>query len=483
MSGFSTGKLSSRFRVTLIHPCVGRRRADKRYVRTWLMQPLQPAMLASLVPDDTDIRFHDDRLEAIPFDERTDLVAISVETYTARRAYQIASEYRRRGVPVVMGGFHATLCPEEVSRHCESVVVGEAEKVFATLISDYQRGRFQRVYSAATRPSVLGTSPNRSLFDGKRYLPVTLIEFSRGCKFVCDFCAVQSAYQATHLCRPIDAVLEEVDRTRKAGRMVFFVDDNLTSSLDDAKSLMHALIPRKIRWVSQCDISVAYDTEALDLMKRSGCQGVLVGFESLDRNNLKTMNKGFNLMRGGPADAIQRFQRHGLRLYGTFVFGYDSDTASTFEETLRFATAQGLFIGAFNHITPFPGTPLYQRLADENRLLYDSWWLDERYRYGEVPFAPRGMSAATLAEACIAARTRFYSWRNIAARATNRANRRDPWMFLNYLFINAMHHNDISQRNGLPLGDETWQGEILRLPPATIRSGEPVPIPVTVSPA
>jgi radical SAM superfamily enzyme YgiQ (UPF0313 family) len=449
------------FRVTIVHPCVGRRAGMRGYIRTWKMEPMPAAMIAALLPHDVERRFYDDRMEPIPYDEPTDLVAISVETYTARRSYQIASEFRRRGVPVVMGGFHATLCPDEVACYCESLVVGEAEDVFPELVDDYRAGRQKPVYRASARPVLDRVDPDRSIFRGKRYLPIRLVEFSRGCKFVCDFCAIQSAFSATQTHRPVDRVIAEVERARRRGQMVFFIDDNITSDITAAKELMRALVPLRIRWVSQSSINVAYDEEALELLARSGCQGVLVGFESLDAATLKRMNKGFNLMRGGPREAIANFQRHGLRLYGTFVFGYDEDTADTFAKTLEFAKEQGLFIAAFNHITPFPGTPLYARMKNEGRLLYDPWWLDERYRYNMIPFAPKHMSPEELAERCVAARRTFYSWPSILRRLRHPVNRSDAWMIANFLAINAMHQIDVAGRNGLPLGDEAWQGPLI----------------------
>jgi radical SAM superfamily enzyme YgiQ (UPF0313 family) len=317
------------------------------------------------------------------------------------------------------------------------------------------------VYRASGRPRLDRFTPDRSIFAGKRYLPIRLVEFGRGCKFVCDFCAIQSAFAATQTHRSIELVIDEVRRVRRLGQMIFFIDDNITSDLDAAKELMRALVPLRVRWVSQSSINVAYDEEALELMVASGCQGVLVGFESLDRDTLKSMNKGFNMMRGGPREAIANFQRHGLRLYGTFVFGYDRDTPQTFAETLEFAQEQGLFIAAFNHITPFPGTPLYARLRDEGRLLYDAWWIDDRYRYNMIPFKPRNMSPEELAARCVEARRSFYSWRSIGRRFVQRVNHRDPWMAANFLAINAMHQIDVAGRNGLPLGDETWTGPLL----------------------
>ena len=425
------------------------------------MEPISAAMIAALAPADIETKFYDDRLEPVPFDEPADLVAISVETYTAKRAYQIASEYRRRGVPVVMGGFHATLCPDEVMQYCESIVIGEAETIFPTLIDDYRHGRPDNVYRSSERPQ-LRVSPDRSIFEGKRYLPIRLVEFARGCKFKCDFCAVQSFFHATQNHRPIDRVIEELHRMRNPRQLVFFIDDNITSNLDQAKELMRAIIPLKIRWVSQSSINVAYDDEALDLMRRSGCQGLLVGFESLDPKTLKQMNKGFNMMRGGPSEALANFRRHGLRIYGTFIFGYDHDTPETFASTVEFAKKQGLAIAAFNHITPFPGTPLYQRMEQEGRLLFDAWWLDDRYRYNMIPFQPKQTSAEELADLCVKARRDFYSWPSIFRRVTHRVNYRSPWMLLNFVMINAMHQWDIEGRNGLPLGDERWHGPLLK---------------------
>jgi radical SAM superfamily enzyme YgiQ (UPF0313 family) len=450
------------FRLTIVHPCVGRRPGEKRYVRTWQMEPLPAAMLASLAPADIEVRFFDDRLEPIPYDQPTDLVAISIETYTARRAYQIASEFRRRGAPVVMGGFHATLCPGEVAEHCESLVIGEAETLFPGVIDDYRHGRPQPIYRGTSRPPLTAT-PDRSIFRGKKYLPIRLVEFARGCRFHCDFCAIQTFFQATHSHRSVESVIGELRQVSRAKQMVFFIDDNLTSGMDEAKELMRALIPLKLRWVSQMAINGAFDEEALDLMRRSGCVGTLIGFESLDPPTLHQMNKQFNLMRGGAREAVANMRRFGLSVYGTFIFGYDHDSPDTVRAAVEFAHDEGLFIAAFNHITPFPGTPLYQRLASQGRLLFDAWWNDPRYRYNMIPFRPKTMGAEELARLCIDARRRFYSWSSIAQRGMHAVNRRDAFVARNFWAINAMHRWDISGRNGLPLGDANWRGQLLRV--------------------
>jgi radical SAM superfamily enzyme YgiQ (UPF0313 family) len=447
-------------RLTLIHPCIGRRPGE-RYIRSWQMEPLPPATIAGLTPRDVDIRFFDDRMEQIPYDEPTDLVAMSVETYTAKRAYQIASEYRRRGVPVVMGGFHATLCPDEVSQFAEIVVIGEAETVWPQVVDDVRHGRPERIYRAGGRPPLAGLRPDRSIFRGKRYLPIGLVEAGRGCHFRCDFCAVQAMFKSTQTRRPPDEIVSEVAGLRRSKRLFFFVDDNITSNLAQAKEWLRALAPLKVRWVSQASINAAHDEEFLELLVRSGCQGVLIGFESLDPGALKAMNKSFNLMAGGYEKALANLRKWRLRLYATFVFGYDGDTPETFARSVEFAKEHSFYIAAFNHLTPFPGTPLYRRLECERRLLYDAWWLADRYRYNMVPFQPTTMSPQDLQLHCLQARREFYGWRSIVRRGFDEVNRSDPFMFRNFFPINAMLRDDTNRRDGFPLGDESCQQPLL----------------------
>jgi radical SAM superfamily enzyme YgiQ (UPF0313 family) len=448
-------------KLTLIHPCIGRHPGDTRYIRSWQMEPLAPALLAGLTPADVTIRFYDDRTETVPFDEPTDLVAMSIETYTAHRCYQIASEYRHRSVPVVMGGFHATLCSEEVSRYADVVVIGEAEAVWEELIDDFRHGTLRPVYRGNGRPSLAGVRCDRTIFRGKRYVPVTLVEAGRGCHFHCDFCAIQSYFDSTQVRRSIDDILAEIVEARTRKNFFFFVDDNITSNMREAKEFFRALIPLGIRWVSQASINAAHDEEFLDLISRSGCQGLLVGFESLDDATLRQMDKSFNTMRGGYEVALANLQRHHIRLYGTFVFGYDRDTPQTVSDTLAFALRHQLYMVAFNHLTPFPGTPLYHRLAANGQLLYDAWWMDPRYRYNTVPFRPARMEPEQLQQECLRARKQFYSLRRIAARFGNPVNRSNAFMARNYPLINLMLRREVRQRDHLPLGDAGWRGTLI----------------------
>ncbi len=446
--------------LTLIHPCVGRWAGDQNYIRSWQMEPLAPAVLAGLTPEGVSVRFYDDRLETIPFDEPADLVAISIETYTARRAYQIATEYRQRGVPVVLGGFHATLCPDEASLYADAVIIGEAEGQWPAVIDDARHGTLQRFYRQAQRPDLALTRLDRSIYEGKRYLPITLIEAGRGCHFRCEFCAVQSYFDATQTRRPIDHILEEVQSTRKPGSFYFFVDDNITSNFDEAKELYRQLAKHKIRWVSQASINAAHDEEFLDLISRSGCEGLLIGFESLERETLRMMKKKFNTMGGGYEAALEKLNRYNIRLYTTFVFGYERDTAKTFDDTVEFANRHRFYMAAFNHLTPFPGTPLYERLKQQGRLLYDAWWMDPSYSYNKIPFKPELLEPEELQQLCIEARANFYSVPNILRRFANPVNRSNLFMARHYPLINWMMRREVYQRNDLPLGDEGWPGRL-----------------------
>lgn len=449
-------------RIALILPCVGRR-AGAGYIRTWQMEPLQPALLAGLTPPDIEIRFHDDRLESIPFDEPVDVAAISVETYTALRAYQIASEYRRRGVPVVMGGFHATLCPEEVADYAEAVVEGEAEAVWPELLDDARHGRLRRRYQGAERPSLAGLHYDRSIYGGKRYLPLGLVESGRGCRFHCEFCAVQSFFDASYRARPVDDMLAELNTLRGRHRLFFVVDDNFAADMDRAKELLRAIAPLGIRWVTQISINSAHDPELLDLLAAAGCRGVLIGFESLSPGTLDAMHKGFNQMAGGYEVALANLRRRRIPVYATFVFGCDGDGPESFAETVDFALRQRFYLAAFAHLLPFPGTPLYARLVREGRLLHPRWWLDPSYGYNRVTFAPLRMSPEKLQRQCLNARRHFFSLASILRRGLDPANRTDPYMWRTFFPINLLHRYEIGQRDLYPLGDAEWRGPLLKV--------------------
>lgn len=388
-------------KLTFVLPGVGRKPGES-YARSWTMEPLSLAVLASRTPPDIEISFIDDRLESINYDEPTDAVAMNIETYTARRAYAIAAQFRQRGVPVIMGGYHATLVPEEVQRYTDAVVVGQAESVWPTIINHLKSGWLQPVYHAPAQMDLSGIFPRRDIFHGKNYMPIALIEAGRGCRFECDFCSVTRFYRRCSAQRPISDVVREITRTGRHD--VFFVDDNIVTNPEHAKSLFRAIRPLNIQWFSQGSITMADDPELLATMRQSGCCGVLIGFESLSPMSLAAMGKSWNKAIRDYTESIARIRDAGIPIYATFVFGYDTDDADIFQRTLDFSIEQRFFMAAFNHLVPFPGTPLYQRLKDAGRLICDPWWLSGNYRFGDVAFQPATMSPEQLAQKCYDAR-------------------------------------------------------------------------------
>jgi radical SAM superfamily enzyme YgiQ (UPF0313 family) len=447
-------RLSPAMKVTFILPCVGKREGTE-YPQSWLMEPLAIAQLAALTPAAWDREFYDDRLEDIPYDAPTDMVAISVETFTARRAYQIGERFRRRGIPVVMGGFHPSLTPDDAAGHADALVIGEAEDVWSHVLADVAEGNLQRRYEAARRPELSGTTPDRAIYAGKRYVDLALVETGRGCCFACDFCSIAAFFRHSYAARPVGDVMREVRGLRR--RNIFFVDDNLAVDRARSLELFRALAPLRIRWAGQVSVHVAGDDELLDAMRRSGCMGVLIGFESLTPDSAAVRGKG---IRGDPQDsyesAMAQFARHRLAVYGTFVFGYDTDTRASIEESKEFALRHRLFFAAFNHLVPFPGTPLYRRLHAEQRLIRDDWWLAADYRFGDLAFRPARLTRAELADACLQARRSFYSWPHILKRAMHtRCNCRNAFMTSLFLTSNVMSKSEVDRRQGLPLGADT----------------------------
>ena len=236
-------------------------------------------------------------------------------------------------------------------------------------------------------------------------------------------------------------------------RRFFIVDDNIVSQPAKARQLCREMARLNVSWVGQASIHIAHDDALLEAMVESGCRGVLIGMESLDPANLRDMGKDWNLAAGSYVESLARFRQHGLAVYGTFVFGYDHDDADSIQRSIDFAREQKLFLAAFNHLIPFPGTPLYRRLAAEGRLLKPRWWLDPRGRVGEVTFRPKKMSPGELESLCLDARRQFYGWGSIVERLRDRrANAANLLMTGIYLGLNVSAHYDIDLRQGLQLG-------------------------------
>lgn len=407
-------------KITLIKPNIGRRE-HSLYVDEGRMEPLMLGILAALTPPDVEVALYDDRMETIPYEIATDLVAITVETFTARRAYEIAAEYRQRGVRVILGGMHVSLLPQEAAMHADSIFIGDAESRWIEMVEDVRRGCLKVRYDsppgiaqidACQRPVL----PRRDLFIGKGYLPISLMQFSRGCRFACSFCAVSQYFGRRSYLRQVDEVVREIES--QGHRFVFFVDDNIASDHHALAELCHALIPLKINWISQASLDVTKNRPLMDLMRKSGCWGNVIGFESITPQNLRDAKKspniyGFTEYR----DEIAALRDFGLQTWAAFTLGYDNDTPQTIEKTVEFALKNRFAFAAYNILMPYPGTPLYQQLQQQERLLFDGqWWLHPEYRFNQAAFIPRGMSPEQLTALCHEARSHFNSLPSLVRR-------------------------------------------------------------------
>jgi radical SAM superfamily enzyme YgiQ (UPF0313 family) len=415
------------------------------------MEPLCFAILKSLTPDNIETTFYDERLEPIPLDEKTDLVAMTVETYTARRAYQIAAEYRRRGVPVVFGGYHPTFLPDEALLHADTVVRGDAEGVWRQIVEDAQNGGMQKLYQSSEFPELANVFPDRSIFKGKKYAPMALVQYGRGCKFNCSFCSIRAFYGNNLRQRPVADVIEDI---RRSGRKhIFLVDDNIFVDVDKARKLFKALIPLRIKWSCQVSIDIARDQELVRLMAESGCISALIGFESLDPASLKEIKKGWNVKWQSYDDAIEVFQSEGIMIYGTFVFGCENDTLENFDIAVDFAIRHRFILANFNPLTPMPGAPLFDRMQREGRLLHDRWWLDPEFKYGDATMLPMNMTAEELTTACFSARQKFNTMKSIFHRINDRrTNLRSPLRAGVFLLSNYVSRREIYRKQKRALG-------------------------------
>jgi len=426
------------------------------YVDEARMEPLQLGVLAALTPKDIEVVMYDDRMEDVPFDEKTDLVAITVETYTAKRSYEISKEYQKRGVAVVLGGMHPTLIPQEASQYADSIVIGDAETVWKDIIFDMKEGKLKKVYKGEFGEPQPGVFTDRDIFKGKGYLPLSLIQFTRGCKYNCQFCASSVYFKQKQYCRKIADVVAEIKAHKL--KLVFFVDDNIVANKERAKRLFKALIPLKIKWVSQASIDMTEDLELMELMKQSGCLGNVIGFESINIDNLRSVSKvpnirGFNIYQ----EQIEILRKYNQQTWAAFTLGHEYDTVDTVKRVSEFAIKNKFAFAAFNILMPYPNTPLYDKLKSEGRLLYNGkWWLDDSYRFNYTPFKPKSMTAKQLTEAAYQARKKFNSPISIIKRSFDLKTHMSSLLrYIVYFQYNPLIRKEIYKKQGMLFGKKT----------------------------
>ncbi len=366
---------------------------DARDIKAYWFARLSLSTIAALTPERHQVKITDENIEEIDFNEDVDLVGLTGMTMHAPRAYAIADRFRQRGIPVVMGGIHASSLPQEALQHADTVVVGEAEMVWERLLQDFQRNELKPIYKADGLCTMKNMRhPRRDLLKREAYFTVNCVQASRGCPFACEFCTVSQFFGRTYRYRPVDEIVEEVRSLE--GDILMFVDDNLVGKPAQARELLQKLIPLKKKWGSQGSLTMAKDRELLRLMRKSGCYSMFIGFESLSPEALAAMNKTWNHVEEF-AESIKIIQDHGIIVIGSFMFGLDQDDEGVFERTVRFCEKTKIELPIFFILTPIVSTPLFKRLEAEGRILHRRW---EKYNGGNVVFQPKLMSEETLQE-------------------------------------------------------------------------------------
>jgi radical SAM superfamily enzyme YgiQ (UPF0313 family) len=388
------------------------------------LQRVNLPLLAALTPPGHEIEIVEEAFAPDDINQHVDLVGITVMSELAQRAYQIGDTYRQKGVKVVMGGIHPSVLPEEALNHADAVVVGEAEGVWPQLVADAASGSMQRIYRACKLTDLKGLpKPRRELLTGSRYkgyIPVPIgVETSRGCPYDCEFCCIGSTLGRQYRVRPVQEMIAELEAIDSPH--LFFVDDALGLDRNYAKKLFTEMIPLRRQWLAQGTVSLAEDLELLALMKRAGCLGLLIGFESVQKGAQDEVNKIKNL-RIDFYEAMRRFHNEGFGILGCFVFGSDYENKDVFEQTLEFIMRSHMDVVQLRVLTPYPGTRLYQRLDSEGRLFSRNWWL-----YGYPPdtllYQPKGMTADELINGFIRLNRQAYSF----GAMTKRFFGMSPW--------------------------------------------------------
>ena len=399
------------------------------------MPPVTLYALEALMQNDCEIIVLDEQVDHIDFDLDVDLVCMTATTPQIPRAAEIARLFKQRGIPSAIGGVHATCLPDECASHFDVVCMGEAEGYIDDLMNDLALGRLKPRYQNTRTISMEEVPFYRYDVGGGKYLPFHVLNFSRGCLFQCDFCSIQSTLGSFRT-RPVEAIVREIEEV--GVKNLWFPDATLTANPRKARELFRALIPLKVRWLSQITLNIAKDEEMLDLMAESGCWLVSIGFESISPINVKTARKTQNRVEDY-SKVIRSLHKRGISIEGNFVFGFDEDQEDVFEQTARFIIEQGIDLPELYVLTPYPDTALYQRLKAEGRIVDDDWTHYDNTHFQYLPvFQPQNMSREALRQGCLEAERMIYGVKNTLKRLARARVWNLPVLMANYVYASRI---------------------------------------------
>lgn len=441
-------------KIVLISP---ERERKKKEAFLFRLSFLNLPYVAAVTPPDVEVKIVDEAFEKINFEEKVDLVGITAQTPVAPRAYQIAKEFKKRGVPVIIGGVHASMLPEEALQHVDAVVIGEAEKIWPDLIEDLKKGQLKKIYQmdGFINPSSLPL-PRRELLKERFYFPLKLLETTRGCPHHCDFCGVSKFFGFRYRNRPISEIDRELKTLFNKGhvmsptlkkflslfskdlpyflkrRLLYIIDSNIAGDRQFCLDLVTLLKKYDPLWYGHAPVSVAFDQKLLEGFSQSGCIALNIGFESFSIKNLQVMGKGFN-KPSHYGEAVQRIHDHGIGIMGTFIVGLDDDDPGVFQRIIDFCIDYRLDWALTFIMAPYPGTDSFLRLEKEGRIFCKDW---EKYDSLNAVYQPLLMSAVELESGMKKVWKDVFSISSIYKRILKR-----PWIHpLFYLLMNWQFH-------------------------------------------
>jgi len=382
-----------------------------RRARVINFQQITMPYLAALTPSHWDVEHIDEEVEEVDFRIKADLVAITFHTPSAPHVYSMAQRFRSMGVPVILGGPHVTLMPDEAQEYADTIFIGEVEDLWQQFIRDFENGCHKSRYEQDQCPCLSGVPMARKhLFHRKDHSSGVLFA-SRGCPNSCEFCVVSVMYKCNYRQRPVEEVANEYASFK--GKVIIFWDDNIAADLNYSKQLFKSITPYKKWWSSQASIHAGDDDEFLELAACSGCKQLFLGFESISQSSLNNANKNFNKVEDY-YKVIKKIHSHGISVQAGVVFGFDQDDKGIFKDTLGFLESSGVQNATFNILTPYPGTSLFKRMEREGRILTYDWSKYNARR--DVVFQPRNMTCDELLDGFNWINEKFYSLGSIAKR-------------------------------------------------------------------
>ena len=400
-------------KIAFVSPAGAMHRHGGSFGKSLHYAPLTLTTLAAMIPPElgAEAAIYDETAGAIPAGLEADLVCMTCITGTASRTYAYADMFRRRGIPVVLGGVHPTLMPGEAALHADSVVTGFAEATFPQLLRDFAAKQLKPLYAQGCDYTIARRPiPRRELLDKRRYITMNSVEAVRGCSLPCTFCAYPAAFGKTVFKRPVNEVIAEIEALK--GRLVLFPDVNLIAERAYAVELFTAMIPLKKIWLGLATSAVGFDDGLISVFAKSGCKGLLIGLESVNQESQRYVSKGVNRV-AEYGDLMDRLHGAGILVQGCFAFGADNEDESVFERTVELVARTKIDLPRYSILTPFPGTEYYRQLESEGRIIERDWAM---YDVEHCVYKPAQMTPELLEEGTAWAWEETYRLGHIARR-------------------------------------------------------------------